>query len=337
MDGPLTPRAVWRGIVLLGHVYSTALWHRSIVAPITARPLSWETRETLAGVEMRVGWWRPGRGARHPAMLFVIGATPEGIDFPELRVGAEAFARAGFLIMVPDLPFMREERLDPTGPAQIAAAFHALRRHPAAREPVGAFGFSVGGGFLLAAAARDTRLASAPYLAVLGAYFDMTTYIASIASRSQRRDGGTTEWEPSPDVPDRMRAAAAKITMDPEGRAALDRVTAARSYEDALARLRELPPSVGDALEQLSPSPLWDRIRAPVFWVHDEKDLYVPIAEAEAARRAPRHGQLRMLVPRLLQHAVPVADAARAKGARFWIGELWRLLRFATSVLRAAG
>ena len=44
--------------------------------------------ESLGGAEMRVGWWRPGTGERHPAVLFVIGATPLGIDFPELRVAA---------------------------------------------------------------------------------------------------------------------------------------------------------------------------------------------------------------------------------------------------------
>jgi hypothetical protein len=42
-----------------------------------------------------------------------------------------------------------------------------------------------------------------------------------------------------------------------------------------------------------------------------------------------------MLVLRLLQHAVPVADAARGEGIRFWVSELGRLVTFLASVFRA--
>jgi pimeloyl-ACP methyl ester carboxylesterase len=271
-------------------------------------------------------------------MLLVIGATPEGIDFPELKIGAEAFARAGFLVMIPDLPFMKEERLDPTGPAQLADAFAALRAHTAARPPVGAFGFSIGGGVLLAGAAREPELAKADYLAVLGAYFDMDTYIASVASRSQRRDGESAPWTPSPDVPERLAKAASKLAADEAERTEILRVLAAETYDDALARVRALPSALRASLDALSPRPRWERITSPIFWLHDERDLYVPIAEADAARRQPpRTAPLRMTTPRVLQHAVPVADAARGQSLLFWIRELWKLLDFAMAVLRAAG
>lgn len=326
-----------RAIVALGHIYSHALLGRSLAALVTPSPRRWETEETLAGVRMRVGWWRPGRRERHPAMLLVIGATPEGIDFPELRVAADAFARAGFLLMIPDLPFMKEERLDPTGPAQIAAAFAALRSHPAARAPVGAFGFSIGGGVLLAAAAGEPELADAAYLAVLGAYYDLETYIASVVSRAQRRDGRTMPWAPSPDVPQRIAKAAARLSEDPEQRTEILRVLAADTYDGALERIRALPETVRASLDALSPRRRWDAIRAPIFWLHDERDLYVPVAQAEAARRAPpRAAPLHLTVPRVLQHAVPVADAARSEGPLFWIRELGKLLGFAVSLLRAA-
>lgn len=330
--GPLV-----RGLIALAHIYSTALIGRSIAALVTPTPRTWETHESFAGVEMRVGWWRPGWGARHPAMLLVIGATPEGIDFPELRVAAEGFARAGFLVMIPDLPFMREERLDPTGPAQIGAAFAALGKHLAAREPIGAFGFSIGGGVLLAAAAREAAFVDASYVAVLGAYFDIATYIASVASREQRRDGRVVPWEPNPDVPERLAASAVKLAGDEEERAALSRALAASSYEEALERIRGLPPRLRGALDALSSRPAWERIRQPVFWLHDERDRYVPIAEADAACRAAREAPLTLAALRLLQHAVPVADAARGEGPRFWASELWTLLRFAASLLRVAG
>jgi dienelactone hydrolase len=329
--------ATLRALAILGHVYSAELLGRSLVAPFTARPRRWETSETFGGVPMRVGWWRPGRGRRHPAMLWVIGATPEGIDFPQLAVAAEGFARGGFLLMVPDLPFMKEERLDPSGPAQIAEAFASLVRHPAAAARPGAFGFSIGGGVLLAAAAQDERFHGAAYLAVLGAYFDIATYVASVASRRQRRDGRLVAWDPSPDVPERLAGSAAKLAHDAAERAALDDVLTAASYDEVLARLGTLPAGLREALERLSPRAGWERIGPPIFWLHDERDQYVPVAELEAARLAPGRSALRSEVVRLLQHAVPVANSARGRGFGFWLSELGKLLRFALAVLRAAG
>jgi len=296
----------------------------------------WATRETFAGADMRVGWWRPGRGARHPAVLFVIGATPLGIDFPELRVAAEAFARAGLMVMIPEVPSLIEERLDTGASAQIAAAFRALRADPAAREPVGAFGFSIGGGILFAAAGTDPALRAAPYLATVGAYFDIYTYMASVLGRAQQRASGRVAWRPSPDVPGRTAGAARSIAADRDEQEALSSALAATSYDDALARLNALPVSLRLRLDALSPSRVWERIGAPVFWLHDANDPYVPVAEAEAARAARLSARLTLLVPRLLQHAVPVSDLARRAGPRFWLGELRALLRFARSVLRAA-
>lgn len=270
--------------------------------------------------------------------MLVIGATPEGIDFPELRVAAEGLARAGYLVMIPDLPFMREERLDPTGPAQLAAAFATMRAHPEASGAASALGFSVGGGVLLAAAGREPELASARAIGVLGAYFDLRTYVASVASLMQPVDGGLTPWKSSTDVPGRLSAAARRLAADPSERAALDGALSAVTYEDALARVDALPASVRERIGRLSPAPVWDRIRAPVFWLHDEHDGYVPVAEAHAARAArPRPPRLRMLTLRVMQHAVPVADSARTEGIPFWVNELGRMLAFVASLFRATG
>ena len=329
--------ALWRAVVALAHVYSTTLGGRSVVVRFTAAPRYSETSETYAGVPMRVGWWRPGRGDAHPALMLVIGAVPIGIDFPELRLAADGLARAGFMVMIPDLPFLKEERLDPTGAAQIAAAFVALGAHPATTGRPAAIGFSVGGGMLLAAAGREPALASASAIAVLGAYFDLRTYIASVASRAQPRGAAAVAWETSSDVPGRMAAAAGRLARDEAERAAIEEVLATPSHAAALARVDALPRRLRQVFDVLSPSVTWSRIRPPVFWLHDERDGYVPVSEAYAARAArPRPARVRMLVLRLLQHAVPVADAARGEGIRFWVSELGQLVTFLASVFRAA-
>ena len=182
-------RPVGSGAILVADIYSSALWDRNVAAYVTPLPQVTGTRESFGGIEMRVTWWRPGWGDRHPALMMVNGATALGNDDPETMRLAEALARAGYLVMLPEFPFIQEGNLEPRAPAIIDAAFARLQAAPDARGmPVGAFGFSVGGGMLLAAAGQNEALARAAYVGALGAYYDIDTYLASVATGWPRVD-----------------------------------------------------------------------------------------------------------------------------------------------------
>ena len=207
-------------MILVGDIYSSALWDRNVAAWVTPVPRVTGTRETLGGIDMRVTWWRPGWGERHPGIMLVNGATALGNDDPETVRLAEALARAGYLVMLPEFPFIQEGRLEPRAPEIIDAAFgRALSLPDTAGMPVSAFGFSVGGGMLLAAASRPGALEQAAYVGVLGAYFDLDTYLASVVTGAQVRDGRQLAWDPDPLVRLRLPIAAAEALSDDADRA----------------------------------------------------------------------------------------------------------------------
>ncbi len=361
---PIAIRPLARGTIVVLDVYSSALWGENAAARITPEPRVTEDRIALAGEDARVTWWTPGWGERHPAMLLVNGATPLGNDDPETRRIAEALARAGYLIMLPQFDFLTGARLEPAAPARVEAAFAALLARPDA-DPghAGAFGFSVGGGVMLAAAGRPgAALSHARYLGALGAFFDIDTYLASVVSGHQKRAGRLEAWTPDPearlklprgaaealaDATDRQRLVAAidasggAIGDPPAGLGADARALwsalAAPDYDSALARLEALPPSLRATFDALSPSRSWSSVAAPVFWLHDEGDRFEPIAEAEAAAATPRGGETELYETHLLSHAAALSADARARGLDFWAPEIGGLLGFATDVLRRAG
>src|SRR5712692_9117110 len=100
---------------------------RDVAALVTPAPRVTDTIERFAGVEMRVTWSRPGWGDRHPGILVVNGATPAGNDDPVTRRFTMALARAGYLVMLPELPFLKIGRLESSATAQVDAAFGMLR------------------------------------------------------------------------------------------------------------------------------------------------------------------------------------------------------------------
>jgi dienelactone hydrolase len=323
--------------ILVGDIFTEQLVGTNVAAAITPEPRVSEDAGTFAGTPMRVTYWRPGWGDRHPAILIVPGAAPRGNDEPIMRSFGVTLARAGYLVMLPEFPFLKEGRFDSAATRQLDAAFaHARALPETAERSVGAFGVSVGAGMMLVAAAREPALRDAAFLAVLGGYYDLDTYLASLVSRTQRSASGTVPWEPSQEAQDRLPPGA--IDLVPAS--ARDAVRAAlepASYDIALARMRALPAEARAAFDSVSPETVWSEIRPPIYWVHDPLDMYEPFAEAEAALAAPRAGRMQLVVPRLVSHAAPIGEEAKAEGPLYVAGELWRLLTFTFEVLRVAG
>jgi dienelactone hydrolase len=353
---------IGRSSLLVLDIYSSALWDRNLAAAVTPAPRVSDERLVFTGVAARVTWWRPGWGDRHPGILLVNGATPRGNDEPETRRLGDALARAGFLVMLPEFPFMVRGHFDPTAPAQIDEAFAALLARREARPDVsGAFGFSVGGGLLLAGAARGAALSRAAYLGALGAYYDINTYLASVIGSAQERGGRIMPWTPSEEARTRLPRAAIEALADardremlgaalasgtvsgeppsdlgPEGRG-LWSALGARDYATALDRLKQLPPSLRERFDALSPRSGWGRIAAPVYWLHDEGDTFEPVAEGEHAASRPHPGRTRLQLTRLLSHAAALSDDARREGVGFWVSEIGGLIGFSTELLRGTG
>jgi len=327
-----------KAALLLLDIYGPSLLGGDIAGRITPAPRYSETTETLAGTSMRVSWWRPGWGSRHPALLIVNGATPLGNDNAATRQFGTSLSRAGYLVMLPEFPFLKEGRLDATAPRVVDAAFAYLRGlRETAGHPVGAFGASVGAGVMLAAAGTEPALGRADHLIVLGGYFDLDTYVASVATRSQGTPPvGVGPWEPSAEASERIPPAVVAAMTDDTDRAKVRAAFDAPSYAEALVILASLSPKGREIFDRLSPATAWGAVGPPVFWIHDPDDAYEPLAEAYAAEAAPRRGRFTLVVPRLIQHA-EVSGSATSRGPLFVLGELWGLLTFTLEALRVAG
>src|SRR5207237_1506833 len=105
-------RPVGSGAILVADIYSSALWDRNVAAYVTPLPQVTGTRDSFGGIEMRVTWWRPGWGDRHPALMMVNGATALGNGDAETMRRAEALARGGSLVLRPAFPFIQEGTLE---------------------------------------------------------------------------------------------------------------------------------------------------------------------------------------------------------------------------------
>jgi len=302
---------------------------------VSPEPRVEETVADLAGTATRITWWRPGHGDSHAGVMMVNGATADGNANPATRQLGVALARAGFLAMLPEFGFLKAGRFDTGATAQLDSALEHLRQRPEnAGKTAGAFGASVGGGALLAAAGSEPWVRGADYVVVLGAYYDLATYLASVVSRSQLRGGEIVPWAPSAEALERLPAGVI-AAVAPREQEDVRAATIADSYEAALARIRALPSGSRAVFDALSPETVWGSIAPPVFWLHDPNDTYEPVAEAEAAAAAPRQGRFTLIVPGLIQHA-EVSKGSGDRGPFEVVRELASLLGAIIEIMRLA-
>lgn len=310
-------------------------------------------------------WLPAGASAQHPVggMVLVLGVNNVGRDYPAVVRFADAMARSGVAVLVPDSAALLSGNLAPGETDGVVDAFRLLAARPEV-DPrrVGLVGLSVGGSLALLAAGDPRISTQLRWVNAFGAYADAGEYLAEVASQEMTVAGREVPWHPSdltrqtfgrlvdsliPDVADRAVVAAAIHAFveggslpkldpalatrlsSPEAKAIYALLTAG-SLGRARALVAALPAPVSDLLGALSPIRHLAPIRADVFLMYDTADSYVPYGQSLelAASLRPLGRLARSSEFRLFDHVEP--KGVDLVGAA---PELWKLLWHVHAVL----
>ncbi|HEU4758396.1 MAG TPA: prolyl oligopeptidase family serine peptidase [Dehalococcoidia bacterium] len=267
--------------------------------------------------------YRPKDGDRHGAMLISVGAAPHIRDHPGVVRLSKAVARAGMVVMIPQLYYPFEENVLPedvqglvdafgTNIQEIVASFQWLRQQPYVDEGrAGIFGASAGGGIALVAAADPRIRDQVAYMASLGTYFDMVDLINAITTESIHYNGRQEPWDPwlksvrvlyrsiisyLPQARDRDILTRVFVDEDasarddlpdlsPLGRQIYDAFRA-RDSDRILAFWGEFSPQDVATLRDISPSSYVANLHTDLFVITDRSDPFIPYVESRRLRDA---------------------------------------------------
>ena len=153
---------------------------------------------TVAGNPALVA--RPAGEGPWPAVFFVNGTVPEGRKLPEARRLAEGFARAGYLVVLPDLPGLMEDRITPETVDETAEVARAVSGRPdAAGGEVSMVGISTGATLALLAAERPGAGERVSLVAGVAPYSDIRTILnVATTGRYEKGDGSFARHEADP-------------------------------------------------------------------------------------------------------------------------------------------
>ncbi len=330
-----------------------------VVRELTERPRVGE--EVVAGTPTVVV--RPGEGERWPAVVFVNGATQHGRHHPDVQRFARGLARAGYLVVVPELPGLRDGEVTERTREVTVAVAREVAGWPDVRDGrIGFVGVSVGATLALLAAAepdlagRTTVVSGiAPYtdlentvrLATTGYYregnlliaYDTKPFLALVVARSLA--AGLPAGEDREAVLGALRALADDTeeplapprgydvaALGPEARALVELLLNRDPlrFDELYARLS---PDVRETVARLSPLRTAESLTAPVELATAPQDEYFPPAESRAlVERAP---DARLTVTRALAHADPEPTPRLLRDFLRFNGFAVRTLRAASS------
>jgi acetyl esterase/lipase len=331
----------------------------ALFAPEPVRAsVAYRSSDNGAGPDLAELWLPAWASAERPAgaILLVFGVNNLGRNHPAIERVADALARTGVAVLVPDSRTLLEGRLEVGEIDGVVDAFRVLAARPEVdRGRIGIVGFSVGGSLALLAA-RDPAIADGVrWVNAFGAYADAASYLTSVSAHGYALDDRLVPWTPTPlarevylrFLLDQVAETADRATLeeafgasilagerpdaDQELRAAFttdvartvhDLLTAS-SREAAAGAIARLPDESLAFVDAISPVRHLDGLRADVHLMHEREDHHVPFVESRALATAlTDRGRLRAHTEfRLFDHVQPDdLDLAAA------LPELWRLL-----------
>lgn len=310
-------RVGWLAARLL---YETANPHEATTfSGLRAEPIVEVTDFEAGDATVAADLYRPSGRGPHPGILLVHGMVDVGRSDERLMRFADALARAGYVVLVPEFEGLKRFRVSLEDVGTIVAAFEHLEGLPGVRrDRVGIFGASYSGGLALLAAGDPTIADRVRFCFLLGAYHDLRNVVAYMTTGYYRDAGEWVYLEPEnfgrwvfllnaddlvddpsdratlvgiarSKLEDQDRDVSRQVSrLHDEGRRVYDLVTA-EDPEAALSMIDALAPRVREHLDGLSPRGRMSRVRADLILVHGRDDNMIPHPEsaALAAEAAP--------------------------------------------------
>jgi pimeloyl-ACP methyl ester carboxylesterase len=323
--------AQWRAMVVLSWSLNTPVVGE-IAQRLTEAPIV--RNVVVAGVPTTIVL--PPGGGRHPAIVFVNGATRAGRYEPHVERLTRALARSGYSAFVPDPPGLRKGEITVATRRSTAAVVRAVvQRADVAR--VSLLGASVGCSLALVAAERRTLAGRISAVAGLAPYTDLRAAIMmALTDRYPIEGGRSVRYRPDPflglvvarslvaalpaghdrrillsrleAIPDNDPAPLRKLSLIQAGQFGLSarrvlRLLDNRSPARFASLYAALPARVRAGIAYLSPVSGAGHLRLPVELASAPHDKYFPLAQYSALLGvAP---SVHLTVTSTLQHAIP--------------------------------
>lgn len=350
-------RGVLAGLIVLDAVREP---EQAVLGRLIAAPAKEEVFVPSRGTRVAADLYVPRKKGPLVPLLLAHDAGASGRSDARTVLLASNLARAGFLVMVPDLGALRSFRLRTSDAEDLVQCFRFLQRHDRARSGGSLLGIGFGAGPLLLAAEDDRVNGQVGAIGLFGGYADLRAVLQfgltgsfdyggrsgqirpdraarwTLAYRNLDLIAGPADRDVMHGIVEKQfrlesrEAALAARGLSPDGRAVYQFLR--NSDPERFSPLYEnLPTGLREYVRLLSPGRTVRSLKAELILVHATDDYSVPYTESlRLADGAGGEGRAHVaLLPGF--HEEGTADASGlfrryGQGGVRFIGAVYRLL-----------
>ncbi|AHY48275.1 Alpha/beta hydrolase family (plasmid) [Rubrobacter radiotolerans] len=298
--------------------------------------------------------YRPAGEGPYPTIVVANGTLPQGREYEGIRDLSTGLARAGYLVVVPDLPGLMDDTISPETVEETVAVGDEVSGWEEVRGGrVGFIGVSTGATLALLAAEDLELRERVSAVAGVAPYTDIRTVLSLATTGHYRLDGEMVPYETGPLLSYVVgRSVISTLPPGPDREKLLRELDDVGRYEpDPLAVYRDFPPEevgcearrVLAFLQNRDPERFWDlyrglpqktredllvlspidgagRLEAPVELVTGREDRYFPVSESY---------RLRSVAPERVVTVTEVLDHSEIQVSPDTLPDFARLVAFA--------
>ena len=146
---------------------------KSLMGKLIDGPVVTTVTVSSRGREIQADLYRPAKKGRYFPLLLVHGVNSTGKDDQQLVLLAKDLARAGFLVLVPDIAGLKTLHLRISDAEDVLESFLFLIKTEYSRPRGGMVGISYGAGPALLAAADARIRDKVSVISTFGGYYDL--------------------------------------------------------------------------------------------------------------------------------------------------------------------
>jgi dienelactone hydrolase len=239
--------------------------------------------------------------------LVLIPGVGDNRQVPQLINLSEALARAGIVVEDMTTPTLLNNDISPVDSDGVVQAFNYLSHWPGVgANRIGIAGFS-GGGPLACLAAVDPRIRDrVAFVTLFGSYFNAESVLRVYGRRAITVNGQSIPWYPaqyplqvladvmadglssydgtllvSAFVPHGTPLNSADLASMSPAAVAAYHLLEGDEPQRVNQNIAALSPKIHTLLNKLSPSSVYEKIKAPIYLLHSRDDTSLPVTESQ--------------------------------------------------------
>jgi dienelactone hydrolase len=247
--------------------------------------------------------YRPNGRGGHSGLILTHGAIKNGKNDQALRFAGQSLARAGYVVLVPQLDNLCKLRLHQDDIDALVATFQYLITQEFSNGKIGMLGVCISTPLVLLAATEPSVSRDLAIVSSWGGFYDINDWLQAVLMRHYINNGELIPWQPRPllieETPkwliellpnDSDRAYLEKMLVDGFTESAKDNLsTSGRALYELLTNREpervadlwaKLDPKIHQTLNSMSPHTKMDKLKTKIAIIHTLSDDVIPWVES---------------------------------------------------------